>query len=296
MPWKLIAKLEKRTERTLRYRRTKITKLLQKVGPKRRFDRECLYHLLTSIKNEKSKTLKEMSECILEKTGKRFCVATVYSVLKKIKYSYQVIPYRHPKQKENLPEVIEFMERVNELPAKQILSTDESGHPLNLTLRKGWGLKGQKIARFKPSHGANYSLILLIRNIEKGGIVYWELVKDAVNTEVFTSFLNNVKLPGEEKYHLLLDNIRFHHSNKVKETLASKNIEPRYIVAFNPYLNPVEEVFNVIKAYVKKQKPTIEEELRTAVSKIINELQKEDLTKYFKNCLDFDFIWKAENN
>ena len=61
-------------------------------------------------------------------------------------------------------------------------------------------------------------------------------------------------------------------------------------MASNPYLNPVEEVFNVIRQYVRKQKPTTEEELRSAIAKIINILQEEDLTKYFRNCLDFDFI------
>ena len=122
------------------------------------------------------------------------------------------------------------------------------------------------------------------------------MVKDTVNTEIFASFLNDVKISDEEKYYLLLDNIRFHHAKRIKELLSNKNIEPRYIVASNPYLNPVEEIFNVIKQYVRKCKPITEEELRDAVSKIINTLQKEDLTKYFRNCLDFDFMWKEEIN
>jgi len=190
-----------------------------------------------------------------------------------------------------LIEVVEFMERANKLPPRQILATDESGHPLNLALKRGWGPKGEKIADFKPSYGTNYSLILLIRNVEKGGIIHWELVKDAVNTEVFADFLSRVELPDEETYYLLMDNIRFHHAKKIKEILANKNIEPRYIVASNPYLNPTELAFNVIKQYVRKQRPRTEEELRSAVSKIINKLnQEEDLRKYFKNCLDFDFI------
>ncbi|CFW92815.1 Fragment of IS630 Family transposase [endosymbiont DhMRE of Dentiscutata heterogama] len=137
---------------------------------------------------------------------------------------------------------------------------------------------------------------MVIQNIEKGGIIHWELVKDTVNAEVFANFLNNIKLPNEEKYYLLLDNIRFHKSAKVKELLTSKNIEPRYIVASNPYLNPVEEVFNVIKQYVKSEEPRTEEELRKVVAYKISILQKEDLRKHFKNCLDFDFIWKTEIN
>jgi hypothetical protein len=78
-----------------------------------------------------------MSDYVFERTDKRFSIATIFLVLKKIKYSCQTIPYRHPQQKQNFPEVIEFMERVNDLPPKRILSTDESGFPLNLALRRG---------------------------------------------------------------------------------------------------------------------------------------------------------------
>ena len=130
----------------------------------------------------------------------------------------------------------------------------------------------------------------MVRNVEKVGIIHRDLVKDTVNTEIFADFLNNVKLPDEEKHYLLLDNIRFHHSNKVKELLTNKNIEPRYIVASNPYLNPVEEIFNVIKQYVRKQKPRTEEELRKLIGEKINKLEEGGLTRYFKNCLDFDFV------
>jgi len=121
----------------VRYWRKPLVKPLQKVGAKRKFDRKCLFHLLFSIQNRKVKTLREMSDYVFSKTNKRFCVATISLVLKKIKYSYQTVPYRHPQQKQNLAEVIEFMERINKLLSKQILSTDESGFPLNLALRKG---------------------------------------------------------------------------------------------------------------------------------------------------------------
>ncbi|CFW92816.1 protein of unknown function [endosymbiont DhMRE of Dentiscutata heterogama] len=150
VPYKEIATGLKRSDRMLRYWRKPIVKPLQKVGAKRRFDRKCLHYLLSSIHTKKAKTLREMSDYVFDKTDKRFCVATIYLVLKKIKYSYQVVPYRHPQQKQNLPEVIEFMERVNKLPPRQILSTDESGHPLNLASRRGWGLKGQKLLTLNP--------------------------------------------------------------------------------------------------------------------------------------------------
>ncbi|CAG8806593.1 14163_t:CDS:2, partial [Racocetra persica] len=57
VPYREIAKGLKRSDRMMRYWRKPITKSLQRVGPKRRFDRKCLFHLLLSIQNKKAKTL-----------------------------------------------------------------------------------------------------------------------------------------------------------------------------------------------------------------------------------------------
>jgi hypothetical protein len=49
----------------------------------------------------------------------------------------------------------------------------------------------------------------------------------------------------------------------------------------------------VIKHYVKSKEPKTEEELRKVIDYKIKLLQGEDLRKYFKDCLDFDFILKS---
>ncbi|CAG8749059.1 23911_t:CDS:1, partial [Racocetra persica] len=55
---------------------------------------------------------------------------------------------------------------------------------------------------------------------------------------------------------------------------------------------PTELVFNVIKSYVESQEPRTEEELREATDDKVRSLQEEDLTKYFRECLDFGFVLK----
>jgi len=185
------------------------------------------------------------------------------------------------------------MEEVNKLTPHLILSTDESGFPLNLARKKAWGPKGKKITRFKTHYATNYTLLLLIRNTDKGGIIHWELFKGAVNAEIFVNFINNFKLPTDERYNLLIDKLKVHEAKKVEKALKNKNIEPRFIVAANPWLNPVEEVFHVIKKYVESQEPRTYEDLKKFISEKINELQEKGLTKYFKDCLDFDFILKS---
>lgn len=290
--WAKTAKRFKKTGRTLRRWRKEPILPLQKVGPKFKIDRKSFYHLILSIQTEEARTLKEASEYIVKKGGPRLSKPTIFRILKKIGYSHHGVHYRNPKQKQNLAETLEFMEEVSSLPQHLILATDESGYPLNLAPKKTWGPKGKKITRFKKHYSPNYTLILLVHNVEKQGIIHWELVKGAVDTEIFTNFINNVKLPKEEKYYLLLDRLSAHKTKKVREALNNKNMEPRLIVSANPWLNPTELVFNVIKGYVRSQEPKTEEELRKVIDYKIKLLQEEGLRKYFRDCLDFDFILK----
>src|SRR5687768_4067338 len=125
---------------------------------------------------------------------------------------------------------------------------------------------GKKITRFKTHYAANYTLLLMIRNTDKGGIIHWDLFKGAVNAKIFTDFINNIKLPTDEKYYLLLDKLRVHEAKKVEKALKNKNIESRFIVTANPWLNPIEEVFHVIKDHVKKCEPRTYEELKKVIS------------------------------
>jgi transposase len=113
------------------------------------------------------------------------------------------------------------------------------------------------------------------------------LVKGAVNTEIFANFLVNAKFSTDNKHYLLLDNLPVHKTKKIREVAMQKNIELIFLVPYFPQLNPTEEIFNVIKEYVRKCKPRTEEELRKAIAEIVFKLNEEDLTKYFKDCLKF---------
>src|SRR3954454_24313478 len=81
----------------------------------------------------------------------------------------------------------------------------------------------------------------------------------------------------------------------ISECLASRNIQAEFITPYFPQLNPVEELFNVIKGYIRRSEPRTKQELEEDIGKVISELQKKDLTKFFKNCLDYKFVLKINH-
>lgn len=83
-------------------------------------------------------------------------------------------------------------ETIPSLPSHRLLALDESGFATNLALRHGYAPTWNRVHAHKPSRGANYSLISLIHNVEKNGIIHQEVHKGAINTEIFYDFLTKV--------------------------------------------------------------------------------------------------------
>ncbi len=298
LSWKWIEDFCGVSEWTIRrWKKEEPNRTKQKVGRKPKINEETLYLLRSYISKHNTATQQETADYLSRITNKSISQQAISRALRKIKYTRKIIPYRYSEQIPLLPKIWEFLEKNKTLlQSPYLLATDESGFPLNLAPRRGYAPKGQKVVNHRPAWGTNYSLLLLIQNISRGGIISWKLVKGAVNTEIFADFLSDTELSDDKKHYLLLDNIRFHHASKIKEVLTSKNIEPTYLIPYTPHLNPVEELFNVIKQYVRKQRPTTEEELETVLTRKMIMLQDEDLTKYFKSCFDYFSLKKTGNN
>lgn len=76
--------------------------------------------------------------------------------------------------------------------------------------------------------------------------------KGSINTELYIQFLNSSELNSEMV--LLMDSVRFHHANEVKELCKNKNIEILYTPPYSPWFNPIELCFSIIKRqYYKNQ-------------------------------------------
>ena len=73
----------------------------------------------------------------------------------------------------------------------------------------------------------------------------------------------------------------------VKEQMLRKNIEVKFITTYAPMLNPTELCFNLLRQQTEKQKPRNYEEMKLAIERAIELLNKQDLSKYFWHCANY---------
>jgi len=186
------------------------------------------------------------------------------------------------------------------LPLTQFSAIDECHFYLNETPRRGYAPIGQRAISPAPgSKGESYSLIIWIKSKGGKGVINWDLTDEKVNTKVFYNFIDKVETLGEEEDNLIMDNASFHRAPdkrkelglpSIEEQLFFKNSKPLIFPSHSPMLNPVEPVINNIRHNIEKSRSWTYEKLWNSINKEMERLDKEDLTKYFKKCLQENLL------
>ena len=95
------------------------------------------------------------------------------------------------------------------------------------------------------------------------------------------------------KHLIILDNVRFHKSQFVKDNITNSDNKIIYLLAYNPR----ENLFSQLKSHIKNRSPDNYEQLKNDLDYIIkNKVKKEHLENYFKYLFTQadDFINKYE--
>jgi transposase len=145
-----------------------------------------------------------------------------------------------------LPEKTEyFLNKRNEYidDHRIFISIDETSFGRNGVITKGYSKKGEKlfIKKLKP----RMTTTSVVAAFSKNELIGKMDIKGSINTDLFLEFIDSLDLyPGMV---LLMDNVRFHHSNRVKELCKDKNIDILYTPPYSPWFNPIELCFSIVK-------------------------------------------------
>ena len=88
-----------------------------------------------------------------------------------------------------------------------------------------------------------------------------------------------------KKMTLLMDNVSFHKTKKVKKLIENSGHHVIYLPPYSPNYNPIEFTFSVLKHTIKHKNPTNESSLH----KIINDTFKSFTKQYLKKCFNHSF-------
>jgi transposase len=180
---------------------------------------------------------------------KKGSLTTIIRCLKRITNAHKKAEKRYKEQ--NLEKVKSFLEVLSKIDPKKRLYLDESGIGKNAFQEHFWTEKGQKKlikVTGKPVKRLN---IIAVKTAE--GIKASHIFQDKCNTQTFNDYLANhlapILKPGDV---IIMDNARFHKSEKTEEILKEKGASILFLPPYSPDLNPIEHYFGVLKKNFRK--------------------------------------------
>ena len=145
----------------------------------------------------------------------------------------------------------EFIEKIKTITKDKLVYIDESGIEDNACKEYGWSVVGERCYGEKAYQHS--SRISMIAGLCSGKIIAPVIFDGNCNKEIFESYVSDILIqelkPGQT---VVMDNINFHKSPKVKELIESVGANILFLPTYSPDLNPIEHYWFKIKNEIRK--------------------------------------------
>ena len=173
-----------------------------------------------------------------------------FSLITLKKVEYHPIARNSPQTKQQRIEYGEFFIQNSD---KHLIFIDEVGYTIAIQRNKGRSPKGQPVIEKLPLHRtANTTVCMAIDDTE---ILHFEKRESSFNGDSFSNFLKDLIEIIESKQItnacLIFDNSPVHKDADIKKVCWGK-VEYRFLPPYSPNLNPIENIFGLLKNIMKK--------------------------------------------
>lgn len=181
-------------------------------------------------------------------------------------------------------------------PNQDLIFLDETGFNLHCAPKYGWSpLNTVPTVNVPANRGKNISVLATISH---EGILNYEVFEGSVDSRIMFEVLSQKILPKLTWNSIvIMDNARIHKTNTIKDLFRQRNIPCMYLPPYSPQLNPIEEVFGMVKEKYRKHRPipTNKDEMIRVIRQIFDSLASYDLSSFyikmrsqFRGCLNLE--------
>ncbi|XP_074596342.1 uncharacterized protein LOC141851497 [Brevipalpus obovatus] len=245
------------------------------------------------VNEDCQRTLEDLATLIEEKYGIKLAISTVFGYLENLHYTVKrtsIIPERRNCQATidlRYKYASEFLRMDRD--RKKIFFLDECSVSVSTRSNYGRSARGTRAnVKVKAIRGKSYSVCAAI-NCEC--LSFYQVQDQAYNIIDFVDYLRQfLDLLDELEIHhayLVMDNVRFHHSVDVVELVESRGHVLKFLPPYSPFLNPIENMFNQLKFYIKRLKPDTADKVYEAVEHASQCITAEDCANYYDNMLEY---------
>ena len=141
---------------------------------------------------------------------------------------------------------------------------------------------GERLVASVP-HG-HWKTLTLVAALRIDGFTAPYVVDGAMDGPSFLAYIQQVLVPTLEKRDIVfMDNLRTHKIDGVREAIEAAGAKLRYLPAYSPDLNPIEQAFSKLKAALRKGAARTIERLSKLIAKLVKSFAPEQCANYFRH-------------
>lgn len=258
---------------------------------RRKIGTEAMSILSDAISDDVSVPLKTLKNKLSNSIGVSASLATISKSLKEMNYSIKRVSFvpesRNTLGNINLRET--YCSEYSLQDEEKIIFVDEFG--VSCSTRVGYGRSIVGSPARKNVRAIRSKNISVCAAIMKGGVKHFKISDTPYNSLKFLNFLQELitKLNNENIFtgRIIMDNASIHKKEEQRIFLENSGFELKFLPAYSPQLNPIEEVFSKWKHYIAQGNPNSVEELNSLIENSSNSISAEDCEGFYRHVRTF---------
>jgi transposase len=142
--------------------------------------------------------------------------------------------------------------------------------------------RGARLVASVP-HG-HWKTLTLVAALRIDGISAPYVIDGAMDGPAFLAYVEQVLAPTLRQGDIVfMDNLRTHKVNGVAAAIEAVGATARFLPAYSPDLNPIEQAFSKLKAALRKGAARTVETLWKLIGRLLKTFAPDECANYFRN-------------
>ena len=177
----------------------------------------------------------------------------------------------------------EWLEFEKTVDRSRLVFLDESGVNTDLNRIYGRSIGKKRVYDHSPLNTPTITTVL--SSIRTDGSTIAVTYNGGTTGDRFSEYLKNNLIPELKSDDIvIMDNLRSHHVQAVKEAFEEAKIQYMYLPAYSPDLNPIEKMWSKVKSILRKWKIRNVLDLPQAIQKALSLVSPTDCLHWFESC------------
>ena len=169
-----------------------------------------------------------------------------------------------------------------DLDPARLVFIDETGTSTNMARLRGRAKRGRRVIGRVP--WGHWKILTFVAGLRQDGITAPFVIDRAMTRAIFTEYLRQCLVPTLAPGDIVvMDNLPAHKGGAVRQIIEAAGAELRYLPAYSPDLNPIEQAIAKLKAHLRKAQERSIDTLWQRIGKLLDLFQPHECANFFVN-------------